>query len=114
MTNGQKPSNGARETSRQSSRELAARAVEWLGIFQEQCGRELSAQLTEIYIRALSDLTPDELERGSLIALRTCEFFPRVSQILAAAKPATTDAAQLETETAWEKISKADRGFLVR
>ena len=38
-----------------------------------------------VYLEALEDLTPQELEMGCRCATKTCDFFPRPSQIMRAA-----------------------------
>ena len=97
------PQGGSAAISTPSRRRSTdAQIARWLAVFQEAFGKELSRELVEIYMEALADLSPVELERGCQVAFRTCKFFPAVAEIFEAARPAPADALLLDAERAWE------------
>lgn len=60
----------------------SGKMAEWLSALGETFDREISDALAEVYSRALSDLTDDELDRGMGLVIRNCRFFPKPVEIL--------------------------------
>jgi hypothetical protein len=97
------PPNANAETSMPSAKRLNAQIAKWIAILQENFRTEISSELAEIYMEALRDLSLEELIRGCSLAIRTCEYFPKVAEIIKLGRPAAEDRATLEAEKAWDK-----------
>lgn len=70
-----------------------------------------------VYLRALADVPPADLERAVLALIRESRWFPAVSEILervaelALALPSEPDAlAQIESRMRWARLPEHERG----
>lgn len=94
--------SGSGATSKPSPRDFGVTVARWLAVFQAHYRQNLTPELFEIYVGELDGLTHDELNRGCRSCLRTSQFMPKISEILAAARPGVSDAILLAAERAWE------------
>ena len=65
----------------------------------------LSEAQCAVYMDALSDLSPEQLNQACQRAIRECKFFPSVAELRMFVAPGTDDAAVL----AWTALNRAAR-----
>lgn len=76
--------------------------ADWLTVFGEVHGREITDALVEIYSRAFQgEVTPEELAVGCELALKECKFFPKPAEVIERSRPAAQDQLALRAEQAW-------------
>jgi len=83
--------------------EAVAKAV---GILAANFGRENDAMLLEAYSVGLSELTRQQIEQATAVAIRKCKFFPTCSELIEFAR---TSGVSYESQAliAWEQLQHA-------
>lgn len=73
----------------------AERIVYWLSLFAERLNRQHSAEMVREYVRQLSDLTAEEIDRAGALLYAREAFTPPPDAFRKAARPAGLDTDRL-------------------
>jgi hypothetical protein len=91
-----------------SERELGM--LEWIAdqvtILQTAFKEPMTEQQQEIYVRALSDISQEQLQAGFDRALRELTFFPKVAEIRKLAGSIPSEENKIEALAAWNHVNE--------
>lgn len=94
---------------RASSSEAVVR--QWIVVFGEIHGREITPELVGIWCQLLGDIEASLLDRACKETAARCRFFPTPADIRAQIEAADATALELKAERAWEKLLEYIRRY---